>query len=245
MSEIMKNIHIIKIGSKCLFDESKNINYGLLNKKAKEIENLQYPCFIVGSGAIALGKMHEKDRRDNSEISNIELQGYASVGQKRLMILYSGIFDKTVSQLLVTEEDLKHENHIRDLLYHNMQMKRITVVNYNDGVDFKQLRKDNDTLAAQLLCYTHAKRLIILGNGYDGFKDHDDKIIPMITEIHDTHYKLCNGKSKEGNGGFNTKLDAAKMVLSFGSEMIISNINYLLEDIISGNCKRTVFRSEK
>lgn len=239
---MISNIHVIKIGSGCLFDSSGNVDYNTFRQKAEEIENLKYPIFIVGSGAIALGKQHENEKRRNFELSDVELQGYASVGQKKLMMLYSEIFNKTVAQLLVTDEDLKHENHIRDLLYHNMNKGRITIVNYNDGIDFKQLRKDNDTLAAQLLNFTNAKKLILLGKGYDGFYGRDKKIIPMITSVLDDHYLFCDGKSKDGNGGFKTKLDAAKIVMEYGAEMIVSNFSYSLERIISGNCPRTVFR---
>ena len=224
----LKNIEFIKIGSACLFDNYGKINYELLCNKAKEIEQRDSAMVVVVSGAIALGKMLEGEKKSNTEISNVGLQGYATVGQLELMKLYSGAFKKQTAQLLITSGNLVHEHdHIKDLILENARAGRITLVNYNDGIDFKQIRKDNDTLAADMLYRCGGKRLVLLGK-YDGFLDANKKLIERVNHIDESVYDLCNGKSEHGRGGFNTKIDAAKIVMTAGAEMIVGNINYSL-----------------
>ena len=60
-------------------------------------------------------------------------------------------------------------------------------------------------------------------------------------QIDDATYEHCNGVSEHGNGGFESKLKAAEMVLKCGKTMIVGNINYNLTDVIAGNVPRTYF----
>ena len=228
------------MGSACLFDEQGRINYALLRQKAREIEESTDKVVLVVSGAIALGKLREGEKRKNAELQAVELQGYACVGQPELMHFYRGLFTRGVSQVLVTTTDLQHQHHVRDLIQHNLQRHRVTVINYNDGVDFEQLRKDNDTLAATILSYCGADRLLLLGH-YDGFRE-GDHLVERVAIINNELYALCQGKSEHGNGGFTTKLDAAKIVLSAGKEMIVGNIKYALDDLVQGKVPRTLFK---
>jgi glutamate 5-kinase len=234
-------LQFIKIGSACLFDSSGNINIGLLSKKANEIENNKNKNVLVISGSIALGMKKEKDERRKEDLSSVELQGYASLGQIYLVDLYTSLFKKNTCQILVEKESAQSKA-IRELLLENLKKDRISLINYNDSIDFEGIRKDNDTLAAELMLYSRGDRLIILGNDYDGFKDSNGHLIERVYEINQELYGHCNGKSKYGNGGFQTKLDAAKRIIDAGKELIISNINYNLEDIINGKAKRTIFK---
>ncbi len=234
-------LQIIKLGSACLFDEQGNVAFDTLRTKAKEIEEALDDVVLVVSGAIALGKMHDGETRKNADLTAVELQGYACLGQPKLMQLYSGLFTTQVSQLLLTSQDLSsHEKHVSDLVYHNLKKRRITVVNYNDGVDFEQLRKDNDTLAATMLHCCGADRIVILGH-YDGMLGADGQVISHVSAVSDDLYAMCRGVSTHGNGGFATKLDAAQQVLAEGKEMIIGNVKYRLNDILDGTAPRTYF----
>ncbi len=235
-------LNIIKIGSACLFNEHGRINHQLLHQKAREIERNADGSVLVVSGAIALGKMQEGEGRRNAELTPVELQGYACRGQPELMRLYAGLFTRGVPQLLVTTNDLQHSTYVRDLIHHNLSKGRMTVINYNDAVDFEQLRKDNDTLAATILSHCNADRLIVLGH-YDGFRD-GDHLIERVTAVDDSHYTLCRGESEHGNGGFTTKLDAARIVLEAGKEMIVGNIKYAIDDLVTGRAPRTLFKAE-
>jgi len=233
------NVNVIKIGSGCLFDDKNRLNVKILKKKAREIENNFSKIVIVASGAIALGKRLENEKRSNDEINLVELQGYASIGQIALMRLYQKLFNRKVSQILLTSSDLRYANNLKALIEENVRKNRITIINYNDTTDFSQLRKDNDVLSAKILSYIGADSLIILGK-YNGFYD-KDKLIRRVRKIDKETYKLCNGKSKHGTGGFRTKLKAAEIVLKNNKKMIIGNINQNLSKLVNGGAERTIF----
>jgi len=209
----------------------------------KEIEEDKKNNVLVVSGAIALGMILEKEKRKKEELKSVELQGYASFGQLYLMDLYKRLFrKKIVAQLLVTEKEIIMPGCIERLVRENANKNRVTLINYNDGVDFEEVKKDNDTLAAEIMLSCDADRLIILGNDYDGFRDNESNLIERVKSVDENIYAYCNGKSKYGSGGFKTKLDAAKKILEADKEMIISNIQYNLEDIIRGLARRTLFK---
>ncbi len=186
--------------------------------------------------------MSERDYRSKEELSSVELQGYATAGQFYLMVLYKAFFGRSIAQILVTEKDLLNTEKIKSLVRENAKRDRITLINYNDGVDFEEVKKDNDTLAAELMLACDADRLIILGHDYDGLRDNEGNLVERVTSIGEKEYSYCNGKSKYGNGGFRTKLDAAKMILDRDKEMIISNVGNCLEDVIRGLTERTLFK---
>ncbi len=234
-------MQIIKIGTNCFFNGNQ-INEHLMRKKAEEIMQLE-DVAIVASGAIKLGKIAEGVVKQNNELSCLELQGFASVGQRLLMNHYANLFGYNVAQLLLTENALKYENDIRELISENLSKGRITIINYNDGIDFEGIKKDNDTLAAQIAISCKADRLIILGR-YDGFFDERGNLIEVVNEINGATYSLCNGKSEDGNGGFKTKIDAAKLMMSAGIEMIVGNVNHSVIDVIEGKVKRTIFQRQ-
>lgn len=184
----------------------------------------------------------ENEKRTKEQLTAVELQGYASIGQIKLMEIYQRVFTKNLAQLLVTEKELTQTDSMKNLLLENFRKNRITLINYNDCIDFEELSKDNDTLAAEIMLYSGGDRLIILGKDYHGFNDLNGKLIEQINAIKLEHYTYCNGKSKIGNGGFKTKLDAAKKILENNKELIIANINSTLADILSGKAKRTLFK---
>ncbi len=234
-------MNVIKIGSACLFDANGDKDYATIGKKIYEITKSEDKAVLVVSGAIALAKQHFHDARQNSELEAKELQRYACIGQTMLMQFYMRFLGDNTSQLLVTNTDLQYENHVKELIEFNLQKGTHTIINYNDGVDFEEIKQDNDTLAARVLKTVGADRLIVLGR-YDGFLDSEGKLIEEVSEVEDSHYGMCNGKSHHGNGGFTRKLDAAKIVLEAGKEMIIGNIDHKLDDLVNGYVKRTLFR---
>ena len=230
---------MIKIGSSCFFDEKGQINKELLKRKAREIEACEEDIILVVSGAIALGKYAEGERKSNNELSAVELQSYACIGQVVMINLLKSIFKKKISQILLTKHDLKEGEKIKYLIEDNIEKKRITIINYNDATDFNELRKDNDILAARILSYTEADILLILGH-YEGFYK-EGKLLKKIDIINQELYKHCRGKSYHGNGGFKTKLDAAKILLKAKKKMIIANIEKNIQGIIDGREISTIF----
>ena len=99
-------------------------------------------------------------------------------------------------------------------------------------------RKDNDTLAAGIANACN-DNLIILGR-YDGFMGRNG-LVECIHRIDRGHYRMCQGKSVDGNGGFQSKLDAGRMMLDAGRSLIIGNVECNLNDLINGMARRTIF----
>jgi len=237
-----KLLQFIKIGSACLFKKNGSLNREVLFERLKEIKMSDDNSVLVISGAIAAGMVQERETRNKEKLSKIELQGYASVGQIYLTRFYKELILGESAQVLVTARDFDNSANLRDLIAHNCKMNRLTLVNYNDSIDFEELRKDNDTLAADLMLACNGDRLIILGRDYDGFRYKGGNLVERVHSIDGEMYQHCNGRSKYGNGGFKTKLDAARKILAADKEMIVSNVRYSLSDIIDGRAKRTVFR---
>ena len=241
----MENHQFVKIGSNCLFGSSGEIDHGLLQKKAQEIKDMDYPVSLVISGSIALGKRKLGVTTENKDLHPKTLQMLSGLGQVDLINLYQAAFGKAMmSQLLLTYSDIQnHGKDIKERIMIDCRHGIYTLINYNDGSDFEEIRQDNDILAARLLQFCGSARLVVLGRYYDGLQDSNGNLIEQISHVESQHYALCNGHSKNGSGGFTTKLKAAEIVLDAGAEMVVGNIRYDLSDIIEGRVRRTIFRN--
>ncbi len=97
---------IIKVGSGCHFDEEGRFDEETITRRAIEIKKRSEAGetnILVVSGAIAFGKYVEGEKRRNSELSAVMLQGYASLGQGKLYSFYDRIFEGKAAQVLVSE----------------------------------------------------------------------------------------------------------------------------------------------
>ncbi|MFP4403890.1 MAG: hypothetical protein ACOC3X_02480 [Nanoarchaeota archaeon] len=230
-------LQILKFGSACIFDKYGKLNTKYVEKKATEIENLTnegIDSVLVVSGAIPYGMLLENEKRKKEELSTVELQGYASVGQPKLMNLYDDLFSLNTGQLLITIDDLIDSNKVKNLIDENRNKKRISLINWNDSTDFDQLRLDNDVPAGVITNYCNASRLIMfLGGDYDCFIRNNEKVFDLssIKEIN-KQYNFCIDKSNLGNGGFESKLNCAKIILDSKAKMYISHVKYDLDDIL-------------
>lgn len=241
-------LQILKVGTKCLFDDNRNLKESVVEKIVSDVYASNDDTVLVVSGAIAYGMKAAGVTGPKDGLTNIELQQYALMGNFRLANAFDEIAQAQdpsylVSSLLVSNNSLERDGYeIACAIQYAIDQKRLMVINYNDGVDYEGVRLDNDTFAATILGHTCADRLIIFGDDYSGFEDLSRRLIPEVTEFKDEYYSYCNGKCGLGSGGFATKLDAAKMVMGYDREMIISNVLYSLDDIVNGNVPRTVFR---
>ena len=257
-----REIIVVKFGSNCIL--TKDHDSTLIDRKGAEAAELmktdQYHFVLVVSGAIALGKKVYGDNRKNEEIPNLDLQAYATNGQLKLMDMYRDafgrVFAKGCNQMFIAKNMMTNNwlnktqrlstkglKHYGRLINRNLDLGSLSLINYDDSSDTSQLRKDNDTLAADVLKACGAHTLVILGRNYDGFIGADGKVIGHISEVEKRHYDLCRGKSDNGTGGFKTKLDAARIVLKAGGTMIIGNIDFPLRDLLRGDVVRTEFSS--
>ena len=158
-----------------------------------------------------------------------------------------------MAQLLITGEDVENEtrhNNFSNTLARLMDLDVIPIINENDTVATKEIViGDNDTLAAIVAQSVKADKLVLLSD-IDGLYtadphfDPNAKLITKITRIDDDVLALAGVSSTNlGTGGMITKLEAAKICLSCGCDMIITNGSEPtnLYDIMDGKAVGTTF----
>ena len=241
---------VIKIGTSTLAHPTGHLNIRRTEKLCKiisDIKNAGNQVILVSSGAIGMGvgKLGLLKRPDDIPTK----QAAAAVGQCELMYTYDRIFSKyhhTVAQLLITgddvEDDSRHTN-FTNTLNRLLDLGSIPIINENDTVATAEIViGDNDTLAAIVAQSISADRLILLSD-IDGLYTADPHTNPDATLIKVAHkideelLSLAgNSAGHQGTGGMITKLQAAKICLSCGCEMIIANGNRPenLYDIMDG-----------
>ncbi len=251
---------VIKIGTSTLTHTTGHLNIRRVEELCKvfsDIKNAGHEVIIVSSGAIGMGvgKLGLHDRPSDIPTK----QAAAAVGQCELMYTYDRLFSEynhTVAQLLITSDDI--ENPIRHDNFSNtlnrlLQLGAIPIINENDTVATNEIViGDNDTLAAIVSESIRADKLVLLSD-IDGLYTADPHtnpnavLIPLISKIDDEIIALAGGSgSNLGTGGMVTKLQAARICMHCGCDMIITNGNNpcVIYDIIDGKQVGTTF-SEK
>ncbi len=252
---------VIKIGTSTLTHSTGCLNIRRIEKLCEVISDLKnagHEPVLVSSGAIGMGvgKLSLKTRPTDIPTK----QAAAAVGQCELMYTYDKLFSEynhNVAQILLTENDINDE--IRRLNFHNtltrlLELQCIPIINENDSVATEELGiGDNDTLAA-IVSVNISADLLILMSDIDGLytcdphKNTNAKLISSVEEINDQILALAGGKGSElGTGGMATKIKAAQIATSNGTDMIIINGEKpeLLYDIIDGKAVGTRFWSKK
>ena len=226
-------IIIIKIGSSLLVDADRKIRKKWLTSFAKDIKKLKSKnkkIVIVSSGAIALGCKKMNYNKTNLRLD--KSQAIASIGQIELMNLFSQTFLKfklNISQILLTLEDTEERRrsiNAKRTFENLFELDYIPIVNENDTIATSEIKYgDNDRLAARVAQIIGADTLIILSD-VDGLYDKSKKknIIRTVSKIDSNIYALVEDKKNSyGSGGIMTKLDAAKICMNSGSQMLIAN----------------------
>ena len=248
---------VIKIGTSTLTHSTGNLNIRRFEQMCKvisDIKNAGHEIIMVSSGAIAMGtgKLGLKERPGDISTK----QAAAAVGQCELMYTYDKIFSEynhTVAQLLITGEDIKdnerHE-HFSNTLSRLLELGAIPIINENDTVSTAEIViGDNDTLGAEVAKSVNADLLILLSDidglyTADPHKCEDAKLISHVDKIDDSIVALAGGKGTAlGTGGMVTKLEAAKICMACGCDMIITNgaNPTSLYDIVEGKAVGTKF----
>lgn len=248
---------VIKIGTSTLAHNTGHLNIRRVEELCKifsDIKNAGHEVILVSSGAIGMGvgKLGLANRPTDIPTK----QAAAAVGQCELMYTYDKLFSEynhTVAQLLITSDDIqndiRHQN-FSNTLYRLLSLGAIPIINENDTVATNEIViGDNDTLAAIVSQSIQADKLILLSdiNGLytaDPHTNPDAQLIEEIAEIDDSILALAGGSgSNLGTGGMVTKLQAAKICMECGCDMIITNGNdpASLYDIIDGKNVGTTF----
>ena len=248
---------VIKIGTSTLTHATGNLNIRrveALCRVMSDIKNAGNEVILVSSGAIGMGvgKLGLLERPTDVPTK----QAAAAVGQCELMYFYDKLFGEyhhIVAQLLITNEDIlsdtRHQN-FSNTLNRLLQLGALPIINENDTVGTKEIViGDNDTLAAIVAESVKADLLILLSD-IDGLYTADPRTDPNATLIHritkldDRIMALAGGcGTKRGTGGMVTKLQAARICMSCGCEMVIANGNNPdnLYDILDGKDVGTKF----
>ena len=241
---------VIKIGTSTLTHSTGNLNIRRMEDLCKvmsDIKNAGHEVILVSSGAIGMGvgKLGLLERPTDVPTK----QAAAAVGQCELMYFYDKIFGDyhhIVAQLLITNEDIlseKRHQNFSNTLNRLLQLGALPIINENDTVGTKEIViGDNDTLAAIVAESVKADLLILLSD-IDGLytadprKDPNAKLLHRISKLDDTILALAGGTgTSRGTGGMVTKLQAAKICMGCGCDMVIANGNNStnLYDILDG-----------
>ena len=241
---------VIKIGTSTLTHGSGHLNIRRVERLCKtisDIRNAGHAIILVSSGAIGMGvsKLGLPRRPDDIPTK----QAAAAVGQCELMYIYDKLFGEyhhTVSQLLITGDDIRSEERHRNFsntLERLLALGALPIINENDTVATEELGiGDNDTLAAIVAESVRAEKLILLSD-IDGLYTADPRtdpnavLLPEVTEISDEIRALAGVSGTSlGTGGMVTKLQAAEICMNCGCEMVIANGDDpdALYDIIDG-----------
>ena len=178
----------------------------------------------------------------------------------------------SVRQLLVEHTHFNDEErsaHIRSFLLRCAAQNAIPIVNYNDSVSVEEVRKmelaharahgahafecvDNDETAAVICSLVHARYLVLLTSVDGIYRDPTDPgtLVPAVEgadaqEVLDGLAELqksCVGASRAGANGARAKLDFIREPIREGTTVIIANAANRLSDVLSGACRRTIFR---
>ncbi len=252
---------VIKIGTSTLTHKSGNMNIRGTEELCKiisDIKNQGNEVIMVSSGAIArgIGKLSLKTKPADIPTK----QAAAAVGQCELMYTYDKIFSEynhTIAQILITGDDFSHEdrhNNFAKTIARLLELNVLPIINENDTIATDEIKVgDNDTLSALVAKSVGADLMIILSDidglyTHDPRKDKNAKFISLVEELTPEIMALGEGAgSLLGTGGMKTKLDAAKICVESGTEMIIINGNspLLLYDAVEGKSVGTRFKAIK
>jgi len=229
---------VIKIGSSLFVDaDTGRLDTPWLEGLAEDVAALRShgkEVVIVSSGAVALGR---RELGVDARKARLEdKQAAAAIGQILLAHAYKellGRHDIKVAQVLLTLDDSesrrRYLNAVRTLTT-LIQAGVVPVINENDTVATVELRYgDNDRLAGRVAQMVSADCLIVLSD-VDGLYSADPQSHPGAVHIPEVHaidqrlFDMAGGPgTQHGSGGMRTKLEAARIAVSAGCQMVITN----------------------
>ena len=247
---------VIKIGTSTLAHPTGHLNIRRVEELCKvisDIKNTGCEVILVSSGAIGMGVGKLGLRQRPTDIPT--KQAAAAVGQCELMYTYDKLFSEyhhTVAQLLITGDDIANEHrhqNFSNTLNRLLELGALPIINENDTIATTEIViGDNDTLAAIVAQSVNADKLVLLSDidglyTADPHTDPNAKLISTVNRIDEELLALAGGSGSLGTGGMVTKLQAAKICLESGCDMIITNGNNPtnLYDILDGRPVGTTF----
>ncbi len=241
---------IVKVGSALLVDQKTGtIKASWLNSLVDDVADLKIAgadVILVSSGAIALGRRTLGLPKGKLKLD--QSQAAAAVGQIALAQSWAEALrarNIVAAQVLVTLQDTEERRrylNARATLSTLLAQGAVPVINENDTVATSEIRYgDNDRLAARVASMMSGDVLVLLSD-IDGLYSAPPNqkgaiFIPELREI-TPEVEAMAGKpiSGVGSGGMITKIEAGKIALSAGCNMVIASGHELhpLKRIIDG-----------
>lgn len=241
---------VVKVGTSTLAHTTGRLNIRRTSELCRvlsDLKNAGHEVILVSSGAIGMGVGKLGLREKPTDIPT--KQAAAAVGQCELMYTYDRLFTEynhTVAQILLTGADFlaedRHKN-FNNTMSRLLSLGVLPIINENDTIATEEIKVgDNDTLSALVAVSVEAELLIILSD-VDGLYDADPhknngaKLIERVHGIPESIFALAGEPgSSLGTGGMKTKLNAAKICIEKGVDMVIANGENpsLLYDIVTG-----------
>jgi len=251
---------IIKIGSSLLVDDERSaVNADWLGSVASDIAMLRADgknVVVVSSGAIALGSRNLG--LTGRALAIEEKQAAAATGQVTLAHAWREalkLHDIKVAQILLSPEDTEtRRRHLnaRATMSALLEHDAVPVVNENDTVATAEIRfGDNDRLAARVAAMISADLLILLSD-VDGLysgnprQNKAARHVPEVAAITDEVMAMAGtANASYASGGMVTKLEAARIAMNAGCDMIICDGREPrpVTSLINGG-QHTLFRAE-
>ncbi len=228
---------VVKIGSALLAERATGaLKTDWLNSLMDDVAALAKSgkdVILVSSGSIALGRHRLKLPKGALELE--QSQAAAAVGQISLAHAYQEMAQARgllAAQILLTLGDTEERRrylNARNTIETLLALKAIPVVNENDTVATAEIRYgDNDRLSARVASMISADTLVLLSD-IDGLYtappqiDPNAKHIPVVTAITPEIVAMAGDAGTElSKGGMRTKVEAGKIALSAGTNMVIT-----------------------
>jgi glutamate 5-kinase len=228
---------VVKIGSALLVERATGrLRATWLNSLIDDVAALTEAgreVILVSSGAIALGRHMLHFPKGALELE--QSQAAAAVGQIGLAQAYQelcrarGLIAAQVLLTLGDTEERRRYLNARRTIDTLLAAKAIPVVNENDTVATTEIRYgDNDRLSARVASMVSADTLVLLSD-IDGLYtapphlDPKATHIPLVTEITAEIEAMAGDPGSElSKGGMRTKIEAGKIALAAGTNMVIT-----------------------
>jgi len=229
---------VVKIGSSLLVDRTAGrAKAAWLEALADDVAALVADgkeVIIVSSGAIALGRHLLSFPKGPLPLE--QSQAAAAVGQISLSSVYQSVFKArglNAAQILLTLGDTEQRRrylNARQTIETLLGLKVIPVVNENDTVATTEIRYgDNDRLSARVASMVSADCLVLLSD-IEGLytappgKGVDAKLVEEVRQITSEIESMAGSAGSElSKGGMVTKIEAGKIALASGCNMVITS----------------------
>lgn len=228
---------VVKIGSALLVDAKTGaIKASWLSSLVDDLSDARVrgsEVIVVSSGAIALGRRTLGWPKGALRLD--QSQAAAAVGQITLAQAWAEALrlrNIVAAQVLVTLNDTESRRrylNARSTLSTILAQSAVPVINENDTVATTEIRYgDNDRLAARVASMMSADCLVLLSDIDGLYTAPPNKpgatLIPVVHDI-TPEIEAMAGKpiSGLGSGGMVTKIEAAKIALGAGCNMVIAS----------------------